>query len=186
MDIIGMVKSTNRIEIEEIIMKMIMETDRLRLRVFEAEDLHAAKGFWGNDDVMVYSGGAVEHALLPVVLDSYARCYEKHGLSIFAVVEKESGKVIGAAGFKLKDTPETVELIYHFIQESWGKGYATEAAIACINVAKNHGQVKKIFASADPHNEQSFKILEKLGFDYQGLKWFEDTEQEEPYYSMNI
>ncbi|WP_246066931.1 GNAT family N-acetyltransferase [Cytobacillus solani] len=44
----------------------------------------------------------------------------------------------------------------------------------------------KIYASADPKNTGSLKILEKIGFKYKGMKWFEDTNQEEAYYEIQV
>lgn len=41
-----------------------------------------------------------------------------------------------------------VELIYHFSKFFLGKGYATEAASACLELAKNHGKVDLVTASA--------------------------------------
>lgn len=58
--------------------------------------------------------------------------------------------------------------------------------MAFVNYAKQHPKVKKIFSSADPNNRGSLKILEKMGFDYIGMKRFDDTNQEEPYYEMSI
>ncbi|MBS4199968.1 GNAT family N-acetyltransferase [Bacillus sp. FJAT-49732] len=165
---------------------VISETNRLILKVFDAEDMDAAKRFWGDREVMAYCGGPTPYENLGIVLDSYIRCYKATGLSVYAVVEKETGKIIGAAGFNIRGSLENVELLYHFSKESWGKGFATEAAAACVKIAKENGNVKSIFASADPKHAQSLKILEKVGFEYQGMKWFEDTEQEEPYYEMII
>ncbi|WP_053600343.1 GNAT family N-acetyltransferase [Bacillus sp. FJAT-18017] len=74
-------------------------------------------------------------------------------------MDKESGKVMGAAGFNVHDTPETSKLIYHFSKSAWGKGFATEAAAACVELAKKHPGTVTIFASADPDNTGSLKIL---------------------------
>jgi [ribosomal protein S5]-alanine N-acetyltransferase len=167
-------------------MEIVYETDRLQLRLFEAGDVEDAMSFWGDQEVMAHCAGAIEQNFLPKVLESYQKCHVIKGLSVYAVVEKESGKVIGAAGYNVRDSVDTIELVYHFAKESWGKGYATEAAAACVNLAKQNKKVVKIYASADPLNASSLKILEKVGFHYQGLKWFEDTEQEEPYYEMVI
>ncbi|WP_043929636.1 GNAT family N-acetyltransferase [Bacillus sp. EB01] len=101
-------------------------------------------------------------------------------------MDKESGKVIGAAGFNVRESPETSELIYHFAKSAWGKGYATEAAAACVELAKKHPGTVTIFASSDPDNTGSLKILETIGLEYKGMKWFDDTNQEEPYYEMNV
>jgi ribosomal-protein-alanine N-acetyltransferase len=55
-----------------------------------------------------------------------------------------------------------------------------------LDLAKNSGKVQLVTASASPENEGSLKILEKIGFTYKGMKWFDDTEQEEPYYEYKI
>jgi len=167
-------------------MQIIAETDRLILKVLENSDNEAMKLFWGDPEVMEQCLGATPHELLHKIQEGYAKCHEVTGISVYAVVEKESGTVIGGAGFNVKDINEPVELIYHFAKKAWGKGYATEAAAACIDYAKKHPKVKKIFASADPNNTGSLKILERIGFDYMGMKWFDDTNQEEPYYEMII
>jgi [ribosomal protein S5]-alanine N-acetyltransferase len=170
----------------KIIMRKVYETERLILKVFESEDVNEVKTFWSDREVMEFCSGVVPDEILPKVVSSYNKCHEEKGLSVYGVVEKESGKVIGAAGFNVKDTIEKVELIYHFAKASWGKGFATEAAIACLNIARENGKVKTIYASADPQNMDSLKILEKIGFTYKGMKWFDDTEQEEPLYEMAV
>lgn len=167
-------------------MEIIAETDRLLIKVFEETDAQDATAFWGNEEVMGHCNGAVPHEILPKVLKSYADCHAAKGLSVYGVVEKGSGRVIGAAGFNVPSSLETVELIYHFAKAGWGKGYATEAAAACVEFAKKAPNVGKIYASADLKNAGSLKILEKIGFTYKGMKWFEDTNQEEPYYEMEI
>ncbi|MFS0862175.1 GNAT family N-acetyltransferase [Fredinandcohnia sp. 179-A 10B2 NHS] len=167
-------------------MEIIAETDRLLLKVFEETDAQDAQAFWGDEEVMEHCNGATPHEILPKVLKSYGDCHAAKGLSVYGVVEKESGRVIGAAGFNVRTSLETVELLYHFAKASWGKGYASEAAAACIDYAKKVPNVGKIYASADLKNAGSLKILEKIGFTYKGMKWFEDTNQEEPYYEMEI
>lgn len=167
-------------------MEKLIETERLLLHVFSLEDLDAAKTFWGDPEVMKESGGASPLEVLPKILSSYRKCHEEKGLSVYAVTEKSTGSVIGAAGFNIVDSIQEVELIYHFSSASWGKGYATEATKACLELAKRHGNVEKVHASADPDNRNSTKILEKIGFNYQGMKWFDDTNQEEPYYEFEI
>ncbi|WP_442599983.1 GNAT family N-acetyltransferase [Neobacillus sp. D3-1R] len=167
-------------------MEVIAVTERLVLRVFDEIDVEDAKTFWGDQEVMEHCLGSLPHEHLQKVLASYAACHQTKGLSVYAVVEKQSGRVIGAAGFNVQTTLESVELIYHYAKSAWGKGYATEAASACIDFAKKNPQVFKIYASADPKNSGSLKILEKIGFEYKGTKWFDETNQEEPYFEINL
>lgn len=167
-------------------MEIIYETERLYLCVFDQSHEEAAKQFWGDEEAMLLCDGPSAHELLPKVIEGYRKLHEDKGLSVYAVVEKESNEVIGAVGFNPTDSMEVIELIYHFSKKSWGKGFATEAAAACLELAKSTKNIKLITASADPLNLGSLKILKKIGFTYIGMKWFEDTEQEEPYYEYNI
>lgn len=167
-------------------MVKVFDTERMVLRVFTPADAVAAQQFWGDEKVMEFAGGAAPHAVLPQVLASYQNCHLANGLSVYGVIEKDSNEMIGAAGFNIHETLDRAELIYHFAQKSWGKGYATEAVHACVALAQTHPECALIHASAAPDNQQSLKILEKAGFRYQGMKWFEDSQQEEPYYEMHV
>ncbi|WP_342559698.1 GNAT family N-acetyltransferase [Psychrobacillus sp. FSL W7-1457] len=167
-------------------MNIIGETERLRLVVFEESHVEPAKLFWGDKEVMKLCGGSATVETLPKTIEFYHHCHENNNLSVYAVMEKSTGGIIGAAGFNVENTIEEVELIYHFNKKSWGKGYATEAVGACMNIVKLHPKVELVSASASKENVGSLKILERVGFTYMGLKWFEDTQQEEPVYECRL
>ena len=167
-------------------MEIVYETDRLYLCVFEDDHLEYAKQIWGDEEVMALCDGATSHEILLQVIKGYRKCHEVNSLSVYAVIEKETTEVLGSAGFNVTSSLNEVELIFHFSKKSWGKGYATEAASACLEVARNHGEVHLVTASASPKNNGSLKILEKIGFTFKGMKWFDDTEQEEPYYEYDF
>ena len=166
-------------------LKIVAETERLLLRVFTDDDFKAAQTFWGDAEVMAQSGGAAPTESLPKTLKAYQRCQDIHNLSVYAVVEKDTNCVIGATGFNITLSIERVELIYHFSKISWGNGFAKEAAAACLELAKKHPDVQWVFASADAANRSSLKILERIGLEYKRMQWFDDTQQEEPYYELH-
>lgn len=167
-------------------MQTVGETERLALKVFSPEDAIAAQQFWGDEAVMEQAGGAAPHAILLQVLASYRECHIEKGLSVYGVLEKGTGELIGAAGFNLHGLNGQAELIYHFSKRNWGKGFATEAARVCIELARKRPEIGLLYASAAPANEGSLKVLEKVGFNYIELKWFEDTQQHEPYYELPL
>lgn len=135
---------------------------------------------------MAKSGGTTPLEMLPRVLESYRRCHIDKGISVYGVIEKASGNLIGAAGFNVHETLEKVELLYHFARDCWGKGYATEAAQACIVLARQHPEVKTVYASTAPDNLSSIKVLEKAGLRFVDTRWLDDTQQEEPYYELEL
>ena len=59
-----------------------------------------------------------------------------------------------------------VELGYWIAEEHWGNGYAVEASKILIEHAFNDLNVKEIYASYRLENNQSKRVLEKLGFKY--------------------
>jgi len=165
---------------------MIFETERLTFRLFEPSDIEAMFSFWGDPDVMTYCGGAASPTAERFERTGklYNQLYQDKGYTVFAVVLKESDVVIGAAGFNPTDEDTEIELIYHFAKAYWGNGYATEAAGACMEFAKKLNCIKLVTASIDPNHMASRHVLEKIGFEYKGMKWFEDTGQEEPYFEF--
>lgn len=167
-------------------MDIMFESERLQLKVFTKEDMDSAKTFWGDPEVMKYCVGATSHERLANVLAAYQKCHHENGISVYAVVEKQSAQVIGAAGFNVYDTVEKIELIYHFSKNCWGKGYASEAVKACLELAKRNNNIELLYASVDPKNTHSTKILEKIGFSFIEMQWFDDTNQEELYFEYKL
>lgn len=170
----------------ELMETVVYETSRLYVCVLDESHLSALQEIWGDEEVMALCNGATPHHLLLGPLNGYRKCHEVNGLSVYALKNKQTGEIIGTAGFNITGPLEEIELIYHFNKKFWGQGFATEAATACLELAKRHGAVKKVIASADMENIGSLKILEKIGFTYKGVKWFDDTQQEEPFYEYEL
>jgi [ribosomal protein S5]-alanine N-acetyltransferase len=55
-------------------------------------------------------------------------------------------------------------LAFCFAREYWGKGLATEAGNAFVNLGFNQLALKRIVAVAEVGNSASIRVLEKLGF----------------------
>lgn len=91
--------------------------------------------------------------------------------NVFAIVLKESGKVVGNIG--LIDDPkreyDRVRMMGYALGEAyWGRGYMTEAARALVNYAFETLDLAMISAYCFPSNERSRGVLMKLGFEYEG------------------
>ena len=86
----------------------------------------------------------------------------RHG---FWVIEKESGQIVGGAGFKgAPDADGMVEIAYGIVPSREGRGYATEAARALIHFAAKDARVRTIRAHTLPQANGSTKVLRKCGF----------------------
>jgi RimJ/RimL family protein N-acetyltransferase len=144
-----------------------LETSRLILRPFCDED--AALLFELNNDfeVIRYTGDVsyknIEEALH--FIRNYEQ-YEKYQMGRLNMFARQSGQYIGWCGLKYLSDIKEVDLGYRLLKQSWGKGYATEASIACLDYGFKILNLKKIIAAAMEANTASIRVLEKLGLKY--------------------
>ena len=96
-------------------------------------------------------------------LKTYVRASARRGFSSWAVVERESGQVIGDVGFGVFEPTGDIELGYTLGRVFWGHGYATEAAGACLAAGLEHLGAPRIIALADEENFASLRVAERLG-----------------------
>ena len=92
--------------------------------------------------------------------------FEKHGFGLFAVEEKESGTFIGYTGlsiprFESHFTP-CVEIGWRLDKAFWGKGYATEAALAVLAMAFGPLGLREVVSFTSPLNQRSVAVMKRL------------------------
>ncbi|AUG77002.1 GCN5 family acetyltransferase [Kitasatospora sp. MMS16-BH015] len=150
-------------------MDTYLETERLTLRHFTAEDADLLIELDSDPAVMRYLSGGVPTApeivrerYLPNILAGY----EKWGgrLGLFAAHEKDGGAFIG--WFILRPAAQgpldEVELGYRLRQAAWGKGYATEGSRALLGKAFTDLGVRMVWADTMTVNQGSRHVMEKL------------------------
>jgi [ribosomal protein S5]-alanine N-acetyltransferase len=80
----------------------------------------------------------------------------------YLIVSRADGQLLGSAGFAFQ-TPQEAMTGYVLAKDAWGKGFATEALTAIIDVASQIG-VTRLFAPCHPENRASLRVLEKCRF----------------------
>ena len=148
---------------------MIIETERLTMRPFTADDLPELLRMRSDEDVVRYLGGVAKQTpeFTKERLRFHFDCYEKYGYGMFAVVRKSGGEFIGWAGLQpLEESGET-EVGYGFDKPHWGQGYATETAAAWLRYGFETAGRERIVAVAVPENTGSRHVMEKLGMSYE-------------------
>ena len=96
--------------------------------------------------------------------------YRLNGFGFWAVIEKASGSVIGMCGLVKRDNLPDPDLGYAFLPEYFGKGLAFEAARACVTSAGQDFGLQRLLAIVNPGNQASRRLLEKLGFNFTGMR----------------
>lgn len=138
---------------------MITETDRLILRRYTERDF---------DDLFEYLSDSEVVKFEPYKAMTAEETRENLKWRIetdemIAVELKENHKMIGNIYLGKRDF-NSLEIGFVFNKNFWGKGYAKESAGAVIENAFDSG-IHRIFAECDPENQNSWRLLEKLGFE---------------------
>lgn len=91
--------------------------------------------------------------------------------STFAFAIEIEGKVVGSiAVFRQNNIHfRTAELGYYLAEEYWGKGIMTEAVKQVCKYVFDNSDIIRIYAEPFAHNIGSCRVLEKAGFQFEGL-----------------
>ncbi|MGY2875950.1 RimJ/RimL family protein N-acetyltransferase [Marmoricola sp. URHA0025 HA25] len=161
---------------------MLLETERLRIRDWEATDAPAVLDIAGRVEVMKWLGDAPPR-LCTDLDDALARIQRWRGLDdpplgywAIEVVDDGPlhGRVIG--GVLLVPLPNgdgEVEIGWHLHPEAWGRGYASEAARAVLRHGFEGG-LEEINAVTHLTNEPSQAVCRRIGMEHRGVveKWY--------------
>jgi RimJ/RimL family protein N-acetyltransferase len=146
---------------------MIVTLDRLVLREFEHHDWEAVHVWASDPEVVRYLAWGpnteretrtfVQHAI-GQQLDRDRRDWE------LAIVLKEDGQVVGGCGIHVSAPEHRKGWIgYCLRHDTWGRGYATELASALLAIGFVELKLHRVFATCDPRNMASARVLEKIG-----------------------
>jgi RimJ/RimL family protein N-acetyltransferase len=79
---------------------------------------------------------------------------------------------------------DAVDLGFAFLPESWGQGYAFEAAWAVVKEARDTFKLTRILAITNPDNDASIKLLAKLGFQFERVMKLSSDSDEVKLFSL--
>jgi RimJ/RimL family protein N-acetyltransferase len=149
----------------------VIETSRLRLRAHRLEDLPAYQALWADPIVVRYTAGVPQTP--EDVWHRYLRSrghWAVMGYGYWAVEEKDSGRMVGEAGFadlhrdmtpSLDGMPEAGWIMSPAVHS---KGYATEAIHAIHDWGNAHFGRVRTCCIISPDNEPSVRVAEKTGY----------------------
>lgn len=94
-----------------------------------------------------------------------ARAYRADGFGIWATIWRETDEIIGRCGLRRQvlDTGDYVELTYQIASAWWGRGIATEAALAIRDHAFNALGLDRLISLVSSDNPASRRVAEKVG-----------------------
>ena len=150
-----------------------METERLVLRRYTADDKAHLISLFTDEKVMKYVGeGVLTEAQAE---EWWKKLFEKfypQGVNVWAVFTKEDSRYVGHAGIYPRPTSkEDWEFVYFLSRDAWGKGYATEIARKIIDYGFKELNMPEVFATVDDEHSSSIRVLDKAGMKFKNYEF---------------
>ena len=144
---------------------MILQTARLILRPFAGSDLERMGELMANEEFMRFSMGPMTRQQTAAFLQKVIRWNHAGLPSQFAVIERETGTLIGYCGFLHQevDGAKEIEIGYRLHPNFWNRGLATEAARAVRDHAFRDLQLERVISLIHSDNHASCRVTEKNG-----------------------
>lgn len=146
-----------------------VRTPRLALRVMRLADAEVLASYRNLPDIARYQDWQ-----LPFGVDEARRTLGGQDLADDAmaggwtqIAIERDGRVVGDLALGLAQ-PGIAHLGYTLAPDHQGNGYAVEAAGALVDAVFARTEVHRVVASLDPENHASMRVLEQLGFRYEG------------------
>ena len=141
-----------------------LETERLILREWRASDFEVYAGWQADAEVMRFLHGAPMGRAdawrsLAAVMGQWAL----RGYGVWAVEEKTSGALAGRVGLVHPEGWPGLEVGWTLGRAHWGKGYATEAALASMDYAFTTQALPKLISLIHDTNTASQAVAKRIG-----------------------
>lgn len=144
------------------------KTERLILRKVNLSDVVSWTEFFKNNDRLHFLGldeSKTHIELAEGWIEKQMERYESEGLGMLGVIDRSTDELIGLSGIVPRelDGKSYHEIAYSFKPKTWGKGYATEAAIQLKTFGFDHKIANQFISIIDFENYASQKVAIKNG-----------------------
>ena len=147
-----------------------IETERLVLRRPRARDVKAVFARYASDPEVTRFLGWPRHrrvAQTRAFIDFSDGEWQRWPAGPYLIESRDAGTLLGGTGLGF-ETPFRASTGYVLARDAWGRGYATEALRAMVEVAGRVG-VRRLYALCHPDHPASQHVLDKCGFAREAL-----------------
>lgn len=145
----------------------IVDTERLRLRQFRDDDLDTYAALCADPVVMEWLHGPGTREEAATQLASFRDHWTEHRFGLWCATVPPDDVCLGFIGLAVPsfapDLLPAVEVGWRLAHCAWGKGYATEGARACVEVAFGALALDHLVSITVVENRRSRNVMEKLG-----------------------
>lgn len=145
----------------------LFTSKRLGFRKWSMKDLDQFTALNADKEVMKHFPKSLTKEETKAYIIRLQKHYEDFGHNYYATEIKDTGEFIGFIGLAYQDfdsnfTPN-VDIGWRLKKLAWGKGYATEGAKKCLEIAFKELQINKIISTCILQNKSSEKVMQKIG-----------------------
>lgn len=145
-----------------------IQTDRLLMRRWRDSDREPFAALNADPKTMRYFPATLDRAASDALVDVIESRFELQGYGLWALEVRATGDFIGFTGLNPKPAevpPSTagVEVGWRLARHAWHQGYATEAAVAALNVAFSGVGLAEIWSFTSVLNEPSQAVMRRIG-----------------------
>ena len=141
------------------------QTERLQLREYSRADLEDTARLLGDPLVMRYYRSPKTRAESLAWIEWNLDNYRELGFGLWVMELHSTGEYVGDCSLTVQEIggQKDVEVGYHVRSELWGQGFATEAATACREYARDRLRLRRLIAITHPKNGASRAVARKIG-----------------------
>ncbi|WP_334087338.1 glutamine-hydrolyzing GMP synthase, partial [Helicobacter typhlonius] len=146
----------------------VCESERVFLRPYTQADFAALHKTVSDKETMYAWGQGFSKKQSQEWLDKQLAHYQQYGFGIWAIIEKQSGAIIGNAGLNHTEislkgkTQKIVEIGYLLHRNFWGKGYGSEVARMCVKYGFETLGLEEVYCLIKEDNKASIKVAKML------------------------
>lgn len=147
---------------------MELDTQRLHLRELRSDDFDALHAILSDSETMAHYPAPFSEEKTRRWIEWNLENYRAYGFGLWAVELKDTGEFIGDCGITLQNIhgQQLPEVGYHIRKDRQRKGYASEAAAACIRVGFEHFHFPALYSYMKYTNVASYRTAMKNGMTF--------------------
>lgn len=156
-------------ESEHLFLKVINEKETMEVLRFYISNKEYFEPFEPKHDKNFYT---IEYQKTILSLE-YNEIIKGNILRYWLYEKENTKKIIGTISFQnITGMPfKSASIGYRLDRMYWGKGYAYEACKKGLEIIFNNYKLHRIEANIMPNNSQSIKLINRLGFTYEGIEY---------------
>lgn len=157
----------------------LLNTGRMRLRPIAIDDVDALHALLTDPGVRRYLSGdrIIPRATVEEMIAKSLASFESDGYGYFALeLSDQTGELIGFCGHRRAEASDQIELLYGIHPRHWGEGLVAEAAREVLRFGFEACDFDQVIAATDTPNQQSVRVLQKLGMTFACRREFHDLD----------